>query len=139
MITWDDSMMTGLPKLDVQHQELIEKYNELAIAITNTSGSGRAAAGELLDFLQFYVIWHFGFEENCMEKYRCPVAERNKRAHAQFVARFRQFYTQWQQRTMDLNLMQSVYIELGKWIENHIRRLDTQISLCITDHDDLKQ
>lgn len=92
MITWDDSMSTGLPNIDAQHKEIIEKYNELDEALAQGSGRARTVAGELLDFLQFYSAWHFEREEKCMEEYKCPAAEANKQAHAEFTVIFGQLY-----------------------------------------------
>ena len=131
MITWDDSMETGVRKINLQHQKLINKYNELYEAVS--TGRGRAVIGDILDFLQFYVVWHFGEEEECMESYRCPVAQANKHAHDQFVARFDQFYTDWQVASLNADEVQDACNELGNWIENHLRRIDSQLSSCVHD------
>jgi len=48
-------------------------------------------AREILDFLQFYAKWHFGQEEDCMNKYKCPIADQNKKAHAGFLKKFDRF------------------------------------------------
>jgi hemerythrin len=129
MIVWDDSMTTGLPQIDVQHHELIAKFNELEEAIT--VGRGREVAENVLDFLQFYAAWHFQREEDCMEKYHCPVAEGNKRAHADFLARFGRFYTQYQESGIDAQTVQDTYLELGRWIDQHIRQVDTHLYQCV--------
>jgi hemerythrin len=131
MLTWDDSMSTGLPQIDAQHKEIIEKYNELSAALTHGSGAGRVAAGELLDFLQFYSVWHFEREERCMEEYRCPAAELNKQAHAQFIEMFGSFYERWQESSMDPELVQTTYAELGRWIASHIMSVDTALLPCV--------
>ena len=132
MITWDDSMSTGLPEIDGQHKELIERYNTFAEALAR-DGFIIAEAGDLLDFLQFYAVWHFEREEHCFEQYQCPIAAANKEAHAQFIEMFGQFYEQWQQHGMDSQLIEETYGELGTWIENHIRRLDTQLLPCLKE------
>lgn len=129
MIKWDESFETGVPEIDAQHRKLINKYNEFYHAIVN--GMGREAAGEILDFLQFYAMWHFEKEEACMDEYQCPVAAANKKAHAVFLDKFARFYDQWQARVMDHDLMLDTYLELGAWIENHIRRIDAQLYPCI--------
>lgn len=129
MITWDESFITGVAEIDVQHKKLIDKYNEFLAAIQ--SNQGREAAGAVLDFLQFYAGWHFGEEEHCMAMHDCVVASVNKRAHRQFLTMFNQFYTDWQTGGMDLDLMAATFVELGSWIENHIRRVDTQMRGCV--------
>jgi hemerythrin len=35
MIIWDDSMTTGLPEIDAQHKEIIEKFNEFSEAVAS--------------------------------------------------------------------------------------------------------
>jgi hemerythrin len=132
-LTWDESMSTGLPQLDIHHQEIFAKYNELSEALAHGAGAGRAATGELLDFLQFYAAWHFEREEECMDQYRCPVAAANRQAHAHFVATFGEFYELWQESDADLELVQKTYVELGDWLVNHIQRIDTQLRPCVQE------
>ena len=129
MITWDDSMTTGLPEIDKQHKEIIQKFNEFSEAVTGQEG--REVAGDILDFLQFYAVWHFEREEKCMEQYKCPVAKANKQAHAEFIDKFGRLYKQWQETSMDSELMLETYQELAGWIENHFRRMDTQLYPCV--------
>jgi hemerythrin len=131
MITWDDTLSTGVAEIDAQHKKLIGKYNEFYTAIIN--GVGREIAGDILDFLQFYAVWHFEKEETCMDEYQCPIAAINKKAHAVFLEKFTRFYEQWQAGTMDHDLMLDTYLELGNWIENHIRRVDAQLGMCVHD------
>ncbi|MEJ2150968.1 MAG: bacteriohemerythrin [Chloroflexota bacterium] len=132
-LSWDESLSTGLPRLDAHHQELFARYNELSKALAHGSAAGRTATGELLDFLQFYAAWHFEREEECMEEYRCPVAAANRQAHAHFVATFGEFYELWQESDADLELVQKTYAELGNWLVNHIQRIDTQLRPCVQE------
>jgi len=125
MIIWDDSMSTGMAVIDEQHKMLFQKFNEFSEAISEmTAGE---TAGEVLDFLQFYVTWHFEQEEKCMDEYKCPVAAENKQAHAEFIKTFGQFYTQWQEGTMTPSLVSKTYMGLEKWLVNHVLRVDTQL------------
>ena len=133
MITWDDSMSTGLPNIDAQHKEIIEKYNELAEALAQGSAAARSVAGELLDFLQFYAAWHFEGEEKCMEEYKCPVAKANRQAHAEFLVMFGRLYEEWWSATMDPELVQETFTKVGEWIVNHIQRVDTQLLPCVRE------
>jgi hemerythrin len=108
---------------------LFQKFNEFSEAI---SGEGaQDAAAEILDFLQFYATWHFGREEKCMDEYKCPVAKQNKQAHAEFLATFDGFYKQWQNRTIDSELVKKTHKELENWLVNHISGTDTQLLRCV--------
>jgi hemerythrin len=128
MIVWDDTMSTGNARTDSQHQTIIEKFNELSAIFAGTNtGEIRLAAGELLDFLQFYAVWHFEQEEALMDQIHCPVAEINKKAHAEFLAKFGEFYTRWQVSIMDLEMARQTYAALADWIINHIMTVDVQM------------
>lgn len=125
MIVWDESISTGIARLDAQHKMLFQKFNELAEAMAGTAA--RDTAGEVLDFLQFYAQWHFEQEEKAMEACQCPAAAENKQAHAEFTRSFGQFYAQWQEGTMTPALVQQTYVELENWLVNHISRIDVQL------------
>ena len=129
MITWDDSMSTGVPLIDAQHKMLFQKFNEFSETLSGSTS--REAAAEMLDFLQFYATWHFGREEKCMAEYECPVAAKNKQAHAEFLATFDGFYQQWQTGTMIPELVSKTYMELEKWLVNHVLHTDTQLRPCV--------
>lgn len=133
MITWDDSMTTGVAEIDAQHKELIERYNAFAETLYSHTFM-TLEAGELLDFLQFYAVWHFEREEECFHKYECPVAAANKEAHAEFIHKFGQFYEQWQTQGMKPELIRQTFAELGHWIADHIRKIDTELYPCYVAH-----
>ncbi len=137
MITWDNSMATGVPEIDAQHRELLEKMNEFVAALEH--GKGRAETGEMLDFLQFYAQWHFQREETCMEQNQCPVATFNKQAHVYFMETFGQLYEQYQRSDIDPRLVSSTYAELQNWFANHIRRVDAQLYPCVKIHQSLRE
>ncbi len=127
---WDESMSTGVSKLDKQHQMLIQKFNEFT-DLLDDSTMMRENAEEVLDFLQFYATWHFKQEEACMDEYKCPVAIENKLAHADFLTQFGDLYERWQNGTMDLKTAQGTHVALGQWIKNHIIDTDTRLKPCI--------
>ena len=129
MIIWDDSMSTGVPIVDEQHKMLFQKFNDFSEAMSKVTA--RETAGELLDFLQFYVKWHFEQEEEFMDEYKCPAAAENKRTHAEFINTFGQFYSQWQEGTMTPKLMSKTHLELGKWLVNHVLQVDIQLRPCV--------
>jgi hemerythrin len=130
MIIWDEATMsTGVEMVDTQHKMLFQKFNEFSEAITGSMA--RQTAGEVLDFLQFYANWHFGQEENCMNEHRCPVAAENKKAHAEFLRTFGQFYTEWQTGNMTPELAKKTYLKLEKWLVKHVARVDSQLRSCV--------
>lgn len=125
MIIWDQSMSTGVEFIDEQHKMLFQKFNDFSAASSNLTI--RESAAEALDFLQFYVNWHFGQEEKIMEDCGCPAAAANLKAHQEFTVRFNEFYQQWQNQTMTSALAKQVYAEMEAWIVNHIIKVDAQL------------
>lgn len=130
MIAWDDTMTTGIPYIDRQHQTLIEKFNVLLEAVHN--GAGREETGEILDFLQFYASWHFEREERCMTEYACPVAKANQNSHATFLTKFQRLYDAYHDSDVDPNIIYDTLDELAAWIVNHIQKIDTELNHCVT-------
>lgn len=129
MIVWNAALATGVPNIDAQHQELIEHFNALAAAVEQ--GRGREETGALLDFLQFYALWHFEREEHCMDEYRCPAAAANKAAHHYFKRRFGWLYEQYQESDANPQTVSDTLAELETWIVSHIARIDTRLGPCV--------
>jgi len=132
MIVWDaETMSTGLALIDAQHRMLFDKFNELSGRISEGGAASREAAGEILDFLQFYAVWHFSREEDCMNQYKCPVAAENKQAHKEFTKKFSKFYEQWQSGDMTTQLVTATYVALEEWLLRHVARTDSQLRTCV--------
>ena len=127
-------MSTGVPTIDAQHKEIIEKYNELAEALKHGKRGDALRDRRTAGFSPvLYSAWHFEREEHCMEEYQCPVAAMNKQAHAEFIEMFARFYEEWWADLMDMELAQQTFRGVGIWIENHILRTDTQLRQCVKE------
>ena len=132
MLHWHPGMSTGVPELDYQHKELIARFNDFSVCMSAGESEKRAQAGRILDFLQFYAQWHFRREEEFMRKYHCDAAEENRRAHAEFLERFGDFYEQWQTGGLDRALANDTFTTLMDWIFNHIQGVDARLNQFVT-------
>jgi hemerythrin len=74
-----------------------------------------------------------GKEEECMAKYRCPVAAQNIAAHRDFVTTFTSFRSEFDRDGATAHLVVRIEIELMRWLASHIKRTDTQLALCASD------
>lgn len=126
-------MSTGIELIDQQHKMLFEKFNEFSGAINKLEA--RLAAGEILDFLQFYAMWHFEQEEKEMEKYKCSFAELNKKAHKQFAETFGLFYLEWQEGNMTKTIVEKTHQEMENWLVDHIMMIDSQLLLFVRNSE----
>ena len=133
MVIWTEQFATGSDTLDQQHRMLINNLNLLESLLTDTNPSREQ--GEflihLVDFLESYANTHFEFEEECMERYRCPAHAQNKQAHEQFRKFLREFKERSRAEGLRLDVLNSLYQRLSSWIEGHILSVDTQLRPCI--------
>lgn len=132
LIHWSDKYSTGVPEIDSQHKEIINQLNRLHEAIT--SGLGNDVILDILEFAGQYASKHFAYEEDCMTKYNCPVASRNKKEHEFFIKQFERIKKRVAEDDIDAAAIIEVYSEFRDWIKNHILGVDTQIRSCISVH-----
>lgn len=131
-IQWDTTMSTGVQTVDDHHKQLIAWLNDLLGAMSQ--GRGRGEIAGILDQLGNYAVMHFGYEEECMTKYKCPVAAQNAQAHKDFIATFGAFQQEFERDGATAHLVVRVESELMRWLTSHIKRTDTQLSYCVKDN-----
>ena len=124
--SWEESMRTGDEMNDRQHQELIHRLNLLLHSMYK--GHPAEQVESTLDFLASYVVEHFTHEEALMEQVHCPLAQANKRAHAEFLVRFGAFQEDLAaQRNSPSVIAVKMLRELSDWIVRHIRTIDARM------------
>ena len=128
-IEWDDSLSTGVRAIDVQHKYLIDIINELAEAIEE--GHGARSVRKILNLLRHYAEWHFGREEQCMERHQCPAAAKNKKAHAYFMETFDGFQQEYRASGGSDEIARRMYAELTDWLVSHIKKVDGTMDGCV--------
>ena len=135
IMEWRDEFCTGIEAIDEQHQRLFALVDELKLALQSEDCSSIYQFG--LNLLSSYALEHFGLEETCMHVHKCPAAQNNQLAHAQFV----QYVTRFQQDFQNEGFSHPVASELVKslehWLVNHICRIDVQLRVCPTVLKDL--
>ena len=128
-IQWDQSMATGLDTVDAQHKQLIAWLNDLMEAISQ--GRARSEIEGLLAKLGAYSAFHFGHEEECMARYKCPAAEQNILAHKDFVVTLAALRDEFNRNGATAHLVVRVEVEMLRWLTTHIKRTDTQLLPCV--------
>jgi hemerythrin-like metal-binding protein len=128
-IQWDQSMATGLETVDAQHKQLIAWLNDLIEAIGQ--GRARSEIQGLLAKLGAYTAFHFGHEEECMARYKCPAAEQNILAHKDFVVTLAALRDEFDRNGATAHLVVRVEVEMLRWLTTHIKRTDTQLLPCV--------
>lgn len=119
MLIWDDSFLTGMPSIDVQHKLLILVLNELEGAIGEQCGG--AVAEKILNFLETYIHSHFDRKAQCLEQYRCPIAPSRLHAHRELCEKVNQYCREFKVSTSHDELAQRIHDELSEWVLGHLR------------------
>lgn len=127
-IVWQSRYETGEARIDAQHRKLVEVINGVQVYL-RTGFIKQTEVDKVLNFLGAYVRGHFGYEEDCMERYQCPVAKANKEAHENFLKAFQDYERRYREKGVDLKLLQELADMTEAWIIQHICRVDT----CLRD------
>lgn len=127
-IVWDESMSTGVHSVDNQHKELFAQLDGLREAMHQ--GKGREKIGQMLDFLGDYAVRHFATEERAMDQQACPAAAENKRAHADFLAKFKTMRGRLDQSGTSPAMVLEMHEFLSRWLVAHIKSIDTKLAGC---------
>lgn len=130
-ISWSDEYATGVSAIDRQHQKLFGYVNQIETYIKNNVYEGKEI-DDLLNFLTDYTLMHFSHEEFCMKEKKCPSAERNKKAHEDFIGFFTDFKKQYA-RTPSL-MRKDLLVKLQRiaedWLKSHICKIDLHLKNC---------
>ena len=133
MIIWTKNFETGSEKIDLQHQMLIANINHLEEMLNTTNPTREECVFlvHLVEFLEAYADTHFKLEENCMEKYRCPVRAQNQEAHERFRGLFHQYKERCNSEGYKLELLRDLHEACRSWVQEHILQIDTQLRPCL--------
>ncbi len=127
---WDENTMaTGVPEIDAQHQELIRRLQRLLAALKE--GRGEQEMHEALEFVGQYASWHFGQEEACMHRSQCAAAAANRSAHKHVLEVFQDLAARVRAEGPKVSLTIRAERELADWVRHHIIRIDTQLKKCV--------
>lgn len=119
LITWDNSLITGISIIDAQHKVLINKLNKLNITASTSRGS---ELNILLDELLEYTFYHFETEEDYFEEYDYEEKEAHLKEHDDFRKYLKKFLTE--DIKDNSNLQNELLNFLKKWVEHHIKDVD---------------
>jgi hemerythrin len=133
MIVWDKKFKTGSDTIDRQHQMLIDHLNQLESLLWDVNPTKETCEFMvvLMGFLESYTKEHFQFEEDCMERHRCPVHARNKQAHGEFIKFFEEFRESYHRQGLKPEVVRTLHQTISAWIEGHMLQVDTHLKPCL--------
>lgn len=119
-LQWSPSLAIGVPKMDVEHQQLIQamhRIEELA-----GKNSPKAAVDAAIQRLVQWTREHFAHEEAHMLAVGFPDRERHARIHADLLAKVGQHYQTFQAGTGQV--APEFLAFLSFWLKSHIQGID---------------
>ena len=133
MLTWNEQFKTGSDTIDEQHQMLIHNINHLECLVNETNPTKETCDFliGLVDFLESHTEKHFRFEEDCMERHRCPAHAKNKQAHGEFMEFLKQFKEHTRHKGFRPDAVRTLHQTMSQWIEEHILQVDIQLKPCL--------
>lgn len=129
--TFDANYETGVLWQDLQHKELIDRFNMLSDRNMKTTDPELFTS--TTGFLVMYAHHHFTLEEGYMEKYEYPDREFHKKVHREFVKMlkdFRKNHNSFSQNASD-ELLESI----KEWILSHILENDKKLGWYIREKE----
>jgi len=126
---WKEKYATGSKKIDDQHK-LMFAYSEDFREVLD-EGLGEKTYDLFLETLRVYAEAHFNYEEGCMLAYKCPVACRNKKEHANFSKIVEKETARYQRRGFERKKARELLDMIDRWLDEHICKVDVQLKDCI--------
>lgn len=126
---WKEEYATGVQRLDEQHIMIFKTAEDFRSALDD--GTGENIYPTLLEFLAGYCKGHFHFEEDCMDKYRCPVARDNKEAHSMFLETLKDYRGRYATSGYNAIDARELVDKVDSWLDKHICRIDVHLRNCV--------
>lgn len=125
MIVLTKDMEVGVPKIDVQHKELIDRLN--AVTAMGTKSVSREETQKTLDFLGDYIIKHFGDEEALQKQSGYPKYEWHRGQHQLYVTEFQKLKREFQANGISAKFTLDLNNSIINWIVRHIKTVDVEL------------
>ncbi|MFQ5644937.1 MAG: bacteriohemerythrin [Thiogranum sp.] len=122
--------LTGIQKIDAQHQVLVDMINELGDALTRNDG--RESTGDILRKLIEYTESHFKTEEDMLRAHDYPDFSQHVASHKGLIRRITTFEDMFRRGVP--NIGAEVLHFLQEWLFSHILKTDMAYVPCVTGH-----
>ncbi|MDR2897250.1 MAG: bacteriohemerythrin [Spirochaetaceae bacterium] len=130
MITLSKDLEVGVPEIDEQHRELVNRLNQ--VTEMGIDAVSREETKKTLDFLGDYVVKHFGDEEALQKKSGYPKYEWHKEQHKLFIDNFKKLKEEFITNGASLKYTMDLNNSIITWIVRHIKTADVELGKYIS-------
>jgi len=129
MVVWDDKYATGIQLIDSQHKELFSITNELFRACLSGEEAVKDIFKETMERMVNYVRFHFGAEQELLQRVKYPDFQEHKKQHEILV---RQILESVKEYNEGKKFVPNQFVRtLRDWILGHIGLYDKQYASYI--------
>jgi len=121
-IAWSKDLTVGVAEIDEQHQQWIQRLNDVAAAIA--AHKGPIQLGQTLAFLVDYTQQHFATEERLMAAAKYPGLKTQLAQHKELTETLKDLVRDFDEEGATTKLAETVNTYLGNWLLTHIREQD---------------
>ena len=124
-ISWREELSLGVDQIDNQHKELLARFDMLLTACKQ--GKGGEEVLYLLNFLDEYVVVHFGDEEKLQKQSRFPDYESHRLEHQSFIDKLADLKKRIADGGVQIDLVLDTNKLLLDWLIRHISIRDKAV------------
>lgn len=128
-LNWTPDLAVGITIIDDQHKELFLRANLLELAVAK--GRSEKELIEIVDFLEGYIVVHFGLEERQMEVHHYHDYATHKAQHNNFIETFMEFRKQYFIDGATAVLAERMKQFVSEWIVTHIQQADKSMAIFL--------
>jgi hemerythrin len=129
MVIWDEKYATGIPLIDSQHKELFSLTNELFHACTGGEEKLQGVFKETMGKMVEYVRFHFGAEQELLQRVKYPDYLEHKKQHDTMVLKILEAVKEFNEGK---KFVPNQFVRtLRDWILSHIAHYDKLYSAYI--------
>ena len=121
-IEWTPHLAVGIEVIDGQHQQWLQRYNDVAAAIAIQAGPVQIA--KTLGFLIDYTQQHFATEEKLMQASHYPDLPAHQAQHHELTTTLNDLLRDFEEEGATQKLAETVNAYLGNWLVRHIKETD---------------
>jgi len=122
MVVWDEKYATGIPLIDSQHKELFSLTNELFHACLAQGKMLDDVFKETMGRMVDYVRFHFGAEQELLQKINYPDYHEHKKQHDTLTLQILEAVKEY---NSGKKLVPNQFVRtLRDWILSHIAHYD---------------
>lgn len=125
MITLTKDMEVGVPKIDAQHRELINRLN--AVISMGVKSVSAEETQKTLNLLEDYVVRHFSDEEVIQKQSGYPKYEWHKTQHQLYVGEIRKLKRTFAANGASSRFTLDMNNSIIEWIVRHIKSADVEL------------